>query len=370
MTIQKREANLDIFPTALDHNYTHVSLGDIHGNALKLIYTLIEEGFLKLDKDQYEQLRDIYKTPTRDLTKEQIETFELIIANAGVSDQRALTLIGDELADRGENDYFTLLVLKKLREANIDMDIMISNHSMEFIKDYERASFTGKYDLGGGQGASLANMNTLIKKGLVQEDQVRSMVDFYYKPIVKAIGYTLSEDGEVTLFSHAPIGLETVKALADKFKIPYKDATPKELFQTIDAINETVRNKFKNKELTAILSAEGYSNPDLPIPTTKPLMRLVWNRAIGNELITETSSGIKVKFVHGHIGDGEILKNGKESLKDSHENLDTSFAKAPGLFKTSPSPLYPTINILHLTRQSSNFTQKQLTDEKLKEFGS
>ncbi|WP_156812386.1 hypothetical protein [Legionella tunisiensis] len=274
MPIQKRDANLDIFPAVLEHNHTHVSIGDIHGNALKLIYTLIEEGVLTLDKDQYEQIRDIYKTPVGNLTKEQIETFESIIAKAGVNDQRAITLIGDELADRGNNDYFTLLVLKKLREANVDMDVMISNHSMEFIKDYERVSFTGQYNLGRGQGASLANMSVLIKKGLVQEDDVRHIVDFCYKSIVKAIGYTLSEEGQITLFSHAPIGLETVEALANKFKIPYKDATPKELFSIIDAINETVRTKFTNKELTAMLREEGHGSSVLPIPMSKPLKRL------------------------------------------------------------------------------------------------
>lgn len=158
------EADLNICPRAINHPHSHVSIGDIHGNALKLIYTLIEEGVLHLSPNQYGALRDIYYKSTDKLTSEDLAKFRQIITEARINKKRAITLIGDELADRGQNDYFTLLVLKKLHNENTDINIMLSNHSVEFIRDYEKEQFTGQYKLLAGQGASLKGMHTLIKK--------------------------------------------------------------------------------------------------------------------------------------------------------------------------------------------------------------
>ena len=230
------------------------------------------------------------------------------------------------------------------------------------IKDYERVEFTGKYDMGAGQGQSLANMVVLMRKGLITNDQVREIVDADYKPMVKAIGYTLSKTGEITLFSHAPIGLETIQALAKAFNIAYDDTTTKTLFLTIDNINKYIQDSFLNNNLAETPALQGYSNASLPITLTEPLRRLVWNRALGDELRTTTSTGIQVKFVHGHIGDGEILQNQITSLRASHENIDSSFGKFDDMFKTGN---HGRERIVHFTRQSSDAIKLQITDEYL-----
>ncbi|RUR04027.1 hypothetical protein ELY15_15965 [Legionella sp. km772] len=80
---------------------------------------------------------------------------------------------------------------------------------------------------------------------------------------------------------------------------------------------------------------------------------------VGNELITETSSGIKVNFVHGHIGDGEILKHGKPL--PSHQNLDTSWAKFPQVYTTGPNA-YIGKDVKHFTRHTNDLTALELTD--------
>ncbi|WP_133127087.1 Dot/Icm T4SS effector Wip [Legionella nagasakiensis] len=348
----------DVLASAAEH--THVSVGDLHGNALKLIYTLIEEGFLKVTPEQYKDLHDIYYTRTSSLTADDLETFRAIIDSAVINTDRSLTLIGDELADRGNNDYFTLLVLKKLHDANLDVDIMVSNHSAEFIRDYEHRRFTGIHQLFGNQGQSLTNMQRLIARGLVDEGEVRQIVDDCYKPMVKAIGYTVSPEGEITLFSHAPIGLETIEALANKFSIPYHEDSPTALITTINAINERIYTLFTEKTLASLIDQEGHSDPKDPVPPTKPLMRLVWNRAIGDELRTEPRGGFKVSFVHGHIGDGEILQHGTTPLP-SHRNLDGWFGKDRELSRTGTlRDAYGLLDVRHFTQHSSELTAKQL----------
>ncbi|ARG96587.1 Dot/Icm T4SS effector Wip [Legionella micdadei] len=360
MTLIYRAANLRLYPKVINHQGTHVCLGDLHGNALKLIYTLIEENVLNIDPQQYNELTKIYFKPTGQINSDDLFRFRAIIANAKINKARAVTLIGDELADRGQNDYFTLLVLKKLHDEKANVNIMLSNHSVEFIRDYEREKFTGQYRLLEGQGRSLEGMQTLIKKGLIDEKEVRDIVEQCYQPMVKAIDYTLTPEGQLTIFSHAPIGLETVKALAEKFRIPYRDDSIRNLIRTIDAINKVIEKLSKEKQLAQLIELEGLANPNYPIPLTKPLQRLIWNRALGNELMTEPTGGFKVKFVHGHVGPMSVLKNGSEALP-THENLDTLFGKSFECSKTGP-------HVTHLTRHSSEITAKELTDEQLKEI--
>ena len=360
MVLVYREADLDKYPQVKKQESKHISLGDLHGNALKLIHILVEEGVVDLNETQYNSLRDIYDTEVNQLTEERLTTFQTIIEQANINLDKAVTLIGDELADRGNNDYFTLLVLKKLHQSKVNLNILLSNHSAEFIRDYEKVKFTGFYKLGRGQGQSLAKMQFLIGKGLIIEGEVREIVEQCYIPKAKAISYTLSPEGDITLFSHAPIGLETVQGLATKFNIPYNDKTPKELIQTIDKINKKVEELFISKQLGVLIDAEGHPDPHSPIPPgTQPLQRLVWNRVVGEELITETSTGIKVNFVHGHIGDGKILKFGQPL--PSHQNLDTSWAKFPDVYKTGPNSLLGK-DVKHFTRHSNDLTALELTD--------
>ncbi len=357
MSTKYRDANLSVYPQVIKNKYTHVSIGDIHGNALKLIYTLMEEDVLRLNRRQYYALSRFYYKPVNELTAEDLSKFRRIINDAAINKEKAITLIGDELADRGENDYFTLLVLKKLKAENVNINIMLSNHSVEFIRDYEKKNFTGNYRFLSGQGESLKNMHTLIARGLLDEAEVREIVDQCYKPMVRGIGYTLSLDGELTLFSHAPIGLETVEALAGKFNIPYRDNSIKNLIHTIDEINKVINHLFNEKQLAKVIESEGSSPSEFPIPLNQPLRRLIWNRALGNELVTEPSGAFKVKFVHGHVGPNSVLKNGIEALPQ-HLNLDSLFGKSKSLSKTSHE-------VHHLTRQSFEITAKELTKEQL-----
>ena len=326
--LKTRAANLAQCPQLVDGApANHVSIGDLHGNALKLIYTMIEEGVIQLpDNSQYEVLRDIYYKKTTEITKEDLDRFKEIIDGATVNTQTAVTLIGDELADRGQNDYLTLLVLKKLHGSKVDLDIMISNHSAEFIRDYDKRKFTGKAELGLGQGNSLVGMKVLIDRKLVEESEIRNIVENAYIPSTKAIGYTLSETGELTLFTHAPIGLETAQSLAKKFGVEYKEATVEELIETIDLINQKVRDDFKNKQLSSKLSKEGRAPDGTPTSPEQPLQRLVWNRKVGKELRTQPhSNAYNVKFVHGHVGSAAI--NYGIEKPESHENLDNELGK-------------------------------------------
>lgn len=355
MVIAARRADLDATPQPLAKTRrNHVTLGDIHGNALKLIYSLIEENILTLQpKEDYLKLRDIYKKDPSDLSSEDLAAFKKILSNAKLNKQKSLILVGDELSDRGNNDYFTLLVLQKLRNEDFDVEIMLSNHSMEFIQDFEKPHMTGKARLGRGQARSLENLAKLIKQGLVDEKEVKQIVHECYIPTVRAIGYTIKNDGTLSLFSHAPIGLETIKAMAARYDIPYQDDTRTNLIQTIDQINTKVATIFKQGKLYNEMQRppSSYTKGD-PIPASVPLRRLVWNRGVGSELEVKPSGGFEIRFVHGHIGQKQLLDM-KGAPVPSHENLDTNFGKAENRFQADGR------KVKHLSRHSSEFSAKK-----------
>jgi hypothetical protein len=372
MTVVFRNADLNKYPQKAEHTATHVSIGDMHGNALKLIYCLVEDGILSLDKDSYDQLRDIYKTPVNKLSKPQILQFKELIDKAEVNKEIALTLIGDELADRGNNDYFTLLVLKKLRTSGVHLDVLLSNHSAAFIRDYDKRKFTGEAGFSTGQGQSLENMRQLIDQGKISEEEVREIVNDYYVPSVKAINYTVTKEGDITLFTHAPVGLETVKALATYFRIPYKDDSVKTLISTIDAINQQVNDLFKQKKLGDVIEQAYIEGPysqegvmsrcyaalggqAVPIPPQAPLQRLVWNRYIdyASEVETKPSGNFNVRFVHGHIGPEPFSLDSR--ALDSHENLDSYFGKQLNFFRTQSG-------VHHVVRHSNELTALDLKE--------
>ena len=363
MTLVYREADLDVTPKAMKlADTTHSSLGDAHGNTLKIIYTLIEEGILKLaNEDDYLRLRDICKTPVQrssksqlsekehlDSIKQQIVEFKEILDRAEVNTKLSHSLMGDELCDRGPNDYYTLVLLDMLYQRGANIDTLFSNHGLEFLLDYERQQFTGQSKLGVGQSDSLYNMVLLIKKGVVKEEEVRTIVKRSYLPMLKAINYTLSPEGELTLFTHAPVGLETIKAVARLFQIPYNDQSIKGLITTIDNINALLRTNIGTNGLASSIPYELSTNF---VPLSNPLFRLTWNRELDDELIIKPAGNFKVKFVHGHVGDQGLNL-------PSHENLDNLFGKYDDHYKTDKETK-------HFTRRSADFTAKQLADNPL-----
>ncbi|OGV28151.1 MAG: hypothetical protein A3F18_04450 [Legionellales bacterium RIFCSPHIGHO2_12_FULL_37_14] len=344
--VERKNADLTKCPEKIAHKAKHVSIGDMHGNAMKLIYTLIEEGVLEIDPQAYTTLWNIYIKDVEGITKKDIADFKNIIANAKVNKLPAVTIIGDELADRGNNDYFTLLVLAKLKKSNCDVDILLSNHSRDFIANYDEKEFTPNTAISPRQTVSLRNMYFLIKTGVIEEEEVRDIVLKNYIPMVKAINYTLREDGGITIFTHAPVGLETIEGLANVLGIEYHDETRKDLIKTIELINSRVKEKLFNKELaknieydSRFVADDGLVSPELPF------YRLIWNRILYMATIIPKGK-FPVKFVHGHVG---VVPN----LSEYHTNLDNDFGKAYYLTKTD------SFAVRHFTRHSNETTEQQ-----------
>ncbi len=315
-TIQTTKENLKIQPTQiLDSTDQALAIGDLHGNAMKGIYFLIRYGVMKLENPQdYDSLWSIYNTKTDALTSEQLTQFQTILTNASVTSPKLITFIGDELSDRGNNDWFTLLLMKTLHEKNVPYQIQLSNHSSVALQ-----SFSTNRPLPGmigsaqnNQQRSLDNMWALVKKGLITKEEVGSLANEFYKPHLRMIGYTKTTNDHITLYTHAPVGLETVRDLSAKFEIKYDDSTIESLIFCINEINKKASESMIKNDFKQYHDVTNRDN------TNDPLDRLFWSRELQpNFTLTPTYRSFKVECVHGHIGPGKILNDGLRNT-DSH----------------------------------------------------
>lgn len=302
---------------------TQITIGDLHGNAMKLMFMLVTHGIAtNINKEDYENLVKIYSIQAENLTKEHLGDFNKILAKIEFNSDSTIRLIGDELADRGNNDYFTLKILEKLHDHKVPVEIIVSNHSIEFIEASEKQKDFRAPMLNNEHALSMKNLQTLVEKGIVEREEILKIAKKAYKPTLRAISYSLSEDDkEITIYSHAGIGLNTIKKLASHLKVNYKDTTALDLALTIQNINEKFQKHVQNNTVNTLYTRakmnEGYRGySDL---SNAPFEFIMWNRLYNKIDRPAVHSGYNVNFVHGH--------DSSDLTRDNIYNLDNTLGK-------------------------------------------
>lgn len=272
-----------------------ITLGDLHANAVKLLFTLFKHGIASnITAEEYTQFVAIYQKPPDTLTKEDIIQFNHLLDKMEINSPAVIRLLGDELADRGQNDYFILKILQKLKDAKVPLEILLSNHSYEFIECYEKKkAFLTPRILGLKnleQYQSATNLQILIDKKIIDPKEVTSVIEEAYMPHLKALSYTTNpNNNEITIFSHAAMELPHIKNLANQLSVAYKDKYVAELAETIDAINAAFQNKLKAQEAHTVI---GDKFDDFPF------YHLIWNRNCCSS--PPIYRGYNLQFIHGH----------------------------------------------------------------------
>ena len=118
-----------------------LTIGDLHSNAILFLYFLQQHKIISLTDKQYKDLVHHYvsleQAQEKQMPSEQVifktQKVAEIIESLPVINKPRLRLIGDEMADRGVNDLFILLILKKLYENEVPYKILLSNHGLCFI---------------------------------------------------------------------------------------------------------------------------------------------------------------------------------------------------------------------------------------------
>lgn len=290
------EVDLDVMPEVKQLSDqgvvqpSQVTVGDLHGNAIKLLYILLEYNIItNFSQDEYDFLVQLYKTDVSLLTAEEIALFDEIVDNMQYLPGKTVRLLGDVFADRGSNDYWTLKLLQKCKRSGVSIEILLSNHDYEIIKAYEfKEEFEPDDTMEGQFTLSMQRMQTLIDKDLISLDDMADGFKALFLSSLKIVSYTLNEESDnITIYSHAPIDLDVIASLAEALKVEFKAETILELARTLDSIQEQFTNYIKSNEIHTFL------------PDGSPNTLVMYNRNF-KRLQNTTAQGYTITYFHGH----------------------------------------------------------------------
>lgn len=219
-----------------------IQFGDLHANAVKMLYFLVREGIWNVTREQYAKFVELYKTPVKDITPQLLQDFIQLIAKFTVNEPSPeICFIGDDFADRGNNDEFIEEMYKQLSLQNVSFEVLNSNHSAQFLKQYayglnkENVTiYTGNHS---SFGLSLHSLQALLADNRVNIDDINAFVRQHYLSKYKLLSYRVEDENSLTIFSHAPIDESALNLIASYFGLTIPE-TATEIAKTIDKMNQ------------------------------------------------------------------------------------------------------------------------------------
>lgn len=316
---------------------TQVALGDLHANAMKLIHFLVVNGIVSIESEDYDTLSSIYLKDTKQHTQADIDQFNAIIEKLEMNSStlKHILFIGDELADRGKNDWFVLKIIDKLQTSRvIDTTILLSNHGLEYIRACELSLDT--YNSSVFPVTSLTNLQQFMRQGFVNRQNIVTMNQNSYYPSLKLVSYII-DGNEISLFTHAPTDIAHIRELALKLKTTFDDSTIDRLKQSLDDINAAFSIHVHKKTVHTLIKPLTREHEIKGFPGD-PINFIAWNRSIDILKRHPEHQRYVVHYVHGHDRTAPV--------KEHIHNLDNSLGKSEQqqideLHVLSSTGLYP-----------------------------
>jgi hypothetical protein len=326
------------------HPGTYIIVGDLHGNAMKLIYILARHQFISIDAEDYQELSLIYNQPIPDLKNPDFENqkikfsknleryteiLETAIHSSDPNQIGKLLLLGDILADRGNCDIYTikLIILLICKKDNNNLGfikaIIASNHDnvflLKLINNFNSWSEEDEKHF----MKSMVQLEFLFKIELISKKDLLKQIEDYYLPLLKPIFYNEYYDNEgqahIDLYTHAPTKLfKLIQEAADYYQLDLKlDGTKKTLFLMIDKINEAFF--FKSH---CVINREN------------PLDKAIWERISEGippdmmQFLPMTYDNSSICYSHGHDRLSTDLKQNEQTQKLSTKFLFNLLSKS------------------------------------------
>lgn len=319
---------------------TEVTLGDLHANVIKLVFSLAREGICKISQHDYQQLVNIYiewDTFSGEKLIDAMLRFKTIITQLNILNRSILIrLLGDELADRGCCDWLVLIVLDKLRLERVPMTIILSNHTSEFIEAVEYYEERHRLSIANPKGTmtdflygssispehgvthSLKHLSSLIQRHLIDINEVNELFNTCYRHNLCLLDIDHSiEDKKWFLFSHAPIGLKAIFSLAACMNIAYQGLSLQDIVYKINLYFQGHYLHSNNKLSDLYLNA----HPAL----IDAVLYILWNRD-GDQhrlLRQKVYEERDLIWVHGHDHGSQLT----DSVNPHVVNLDNILGK-------------------------------------------
>lgn len=289
----------------------HDVIGDTHGNAMYMIFFLIERGYLTLaDKSHYDDLKRICETDYKALfakgeiaqTKYLFRKFITILSQATFDAQNSkITFLGDMLADRWTNDTFTLILLLLLHRAGINYNITLSNHDavfLSFIFDKLWTQDTFQSKLKNKTDRSAEGLFDFIKQGIVDAEEIKNIVKEAFLSHLVLFDYSQYTEGhnkeQFVQWTHAPTGDEILTSLLYKFNIPLVlNPNISQRKTLLDNINQAFKSKIIDEQQLKQILDEIHGQHQVNLGMA--YLYITWNR--GSRLLSRAED---IHYGHGH----------------------------------------------------------------------
>lgn len=289
----------------------------MHANANKLLLLLVAFDFCKLEHVRL--LLNLYRNVTG-RTASNLHEYECQINKLRFenSDNLSIRFIGDLLADRGKNDFFILLIIKKLVDSGINIRILLSNHDIGFIS-YYFANYNHP-DFKEFLPRPHTSLENLIKTK--QQQRLSSELVTPYFSNLLLVDYeteaTVEPESKPLLYSHAPTTSQILRKITQELKL----VTPISPFNSLSIIStESINAKFQERlqfmlnnrassqrqwqqlmngttEITSVdFAATGIKTND---PEKSFLFNFVWSTQV--RLVRQDQLDTNIDYVFGHVG--------------------------------------------------------------------
>lgn len=329
--------DLSTHPTVVTQQHSTVIIGDVHGNALKILHFLLKVGAVSwpnqdeaaLDKEQlYQQFYNHYHAS---FSADSITAIRELIQKLQVNPKSPyLRFLGDELGDRGKNDLISLWLFKHLDQGGVEFENVFSNHVLKFYQEYQRY----KSQRQGFKPAvidcyrSLESLYQGLEQNWFDERELEDLLKIHQKHLA-IVGCALHHGG-LALYSHAPVSHDIAKHMAEKLNTFYIDDTPSHkawsLFKIKQVFNQLLAaddfDRLFDKDIIYELSLEHAHSEAL-----YPFENAIWNRKYESlKRETKHPEYTYLEFsAHGHDVKDPLYGEAHIAC------LDNIFGKAPNL---------------------------------------
>tara|TARA_B110000977_G_C11050685_1_gene482189 strand:+ start:333 stop:1799 length:1467 start_codon:yes stop_codon:yes gene_type:complete len=277
----------------LDCAYASITyaIGDIHGNASKLLHILFYIGIISAPGPVKIGLYSSYNRSGYDDFNSNLQK---IIFHKPIINKIKIILTGDTLCDRGNSDFMTLLIYKLLDDNNVNFSICLSNHDSAFVYQMSFFDKIGLFDL---KRMPVRPARSFDIGRLPLKDQYKCL-DIYkqqYVPRLRIAEHDFSNPSQSLIYTHAPCNYKSIqRILNDKKEISLEDLV-----------------KNVNVKLANIISTGTFNYEWIE----QNCEDFIWNRDLDIKFTGNTIN------IFGHIG--EINRSNANQI-----NLDTNLGKS------------------------------------------
>lgn len=273
-------------PSVQKSTFPVVTIGDLHGNSLKLLHFLLKNGVASWPNDETPSPEECYQEFYKayhaiPVTENSLHTLKRLIEKLRIDpNSPLLRIVGDELGDRGNNDLITLWLFEHLTLNGIEYICPYSNHIHYFLaKHQEFQNNPWSIPLVDAQYHSQTALYTSIDEGLVTQEEVTRLINLH-KEHLCIIEHGFYDTGTYQ-HTHALTSHDIGQFLAQKLNLFYFEATPRFRSWSSARINSVFQQYLKRDNVNSLFDQEIISSLSHRYDVNEeeyPFECAIWNR--------------------------------------------------------------------------------------------